>query len=328
MTRQGAIALLCLLVAACALAACSVDCAWNATGEAWLDTNGNGVWDPDERPLGNVQFHVDDTHNNYIDAAEPSITDHNGQTGLYVWMPGCPKVDLEVYAEAPAIYQPTTEKRVEVDLQQERAIVQFGFELRPGVPTPSPIGFVPITCWSFDLWDNQSTAGSGLILDLAVAPDGRIWVGKPGAVLELNPANGNVVSYDQRDGIPHSSIRAIAVSQEGTVWIGTSREVAHLEGTRWVAHPASSDGGRAQIDDIAVAPDGTVWFVGPGGATVYDPESDTWQYQVISGDDLDSDGEAVGVEAGPDDSLWFATRHSLYHREPSGSWVVHKQRAR
>lgn len=91
----------------------SADCAWLGIAKAWIDENENGYMDDGEIPLEGVSFHVDDIRNKYIDVAEPVTTDGNGDAQLDVWLPGCPDVDFEVYADVPEGYRPTTNSRLE-----------------------------------------------------------------------------------------------------------------------------------------------------------------------------------------------------------------------
>jgi streptogramin lyase len=312
------------------LGACSADCAWQATGEAWLDANGNGESDPGENPLANVVFHIDDRRNNYQDVGEYAVSDSQGKADLYVWMPGCPKVELEVYAEPPANYQPTTVDRIKVDLGEEDAHLRYGFKYRPGAPIPTPIPFVPIACWTFELGTQDLSFGDPVI-DIAAAPDGTIWATAPGSgVFRLDPVNGNVTAYTEKDGIPGPVVRAIAVDLDGTVWIGSNRGVARLVASEWVSHTVSHEVRIDEVEDIAVAPDGTLWFVGWGGVSTFEPQSGTWRYDVFGQDKLSSDWKIGGIEAGPDGSLWFVSYYDLYQLRPTAKpgetneWVVHK----
>jgi streptogramin lyase len=313
------------------LVSCSVDCAWDATGEAWLDTNGNGESDPGEGPLANVVFRVDDTLNGDQGVGDYAVSDLQGRTNLSVWMPGCPRVELEVHAEAPAMYQPTTADRIRVDLGEKAAHLRFGFTYRPGVPTPVPTPSVSITCWTFELKETPDWAYGDPVTDIVAAPDGTIWAAASGqGIFQLDPVNGNISAYTSENGLPGWVIRAVGVGHDGTIWVGTNHGTARLVDGRWVSHRFSSGGGVDEVEGIAVAPDGTVWFAGEGGTASYDPRSDVWQQNIVGRDRLSSDYKIEGVEAGSDGSLWFASYDSLYQLKPSsepgesGEWIVHK----
>ena len=115
---------LALAIAMLPLAACGADCGWSGRGEAWIDQNEDGVWDSDEVPLDGVEFAIHDAKNNAY-SPELMVSAKDGTVDLYMFLPGCPKVRLEVYVDTPAGYRPTTEPRVPV--RQEGEVARFGF---------------------------------------------------------------------------------------------------------------------------------------------------------------------------------------------------------
>ena len=106
------------------LAACAADCGWSGCGEAWIDQNEDGVWDDDEVPLDGVKFAIHDAKNNAY-SPELMVSAKDGTVDLYMFLPGCPKVKLEVYVDTPAGYRLTTEARVPVS--EEGEVARFGF---------------------------------------------------------------------------------------------------------------------------------------------------------------------------------------------------------
>jgi ligand-binding sensor domain-containing protein len=240
-------------------------------------------------------------------------------------MPGCPKVELEVRAEAPPSFEPTTTDRIQVDLREEGAHFRFGFNYRPGMPIPTPTPFVPITCWTFELNENPDFGRP--VIDIAIGPDGVIWAATSSGLFGLNPVNGSVTPYGVKDGLPYPVVRVITVAPDGMVWIGTSRGAAQMVESGWMPREVSPDTRIDEVIDITVAPDGTVWFVGWGGVSVFDPGSSAWQYDVIGPDKLGSEWRVEGIEAAPDGSLWFISYDSLYQMTlpaNSSEWIVHK----
>jgi signal transduction histidine kinase/ligand-binding sensor domain-containing protein len=66
---------------------------------------------------------------------------------------------------------------------------------------------------------------SNVILSLAAAPDGDLWVGTPDG---LNRIRGNhVVTYTSADGLPDDFIRSLLIDADGSLWIGTRRGLTH-----------------------------------------------------------------------------------------------------
>ncbi|MDE3061828.1 MAG: hypothetical protein KGJ51_02100 [Acidobacteriota bacterium] len=66
---------------------------------------------------------------------------------------------------------------------------------------------------------------SDVILSLAAAPNGDLWVGTPDG---LNRIRGSAVdAYTSADGLPDDFIRSLLVDADGSLWIGTRRGLAH-----------------------------------------------------------------------------------------------------
>jgi hypothetical protein len=92
-----------------------VDCVWLGSAKAWLDANGDGLVNNGERPLSEVEIHIDDIQNQLVDVGWPASTDKNGDARLNVLMLGCSEVLFEVYVNTPEGYRITTKPRLEVN---------------------------------------------------------------------------------------------------------------------------------------------------------------------------------------------------------------------
>jgi signal transduction histidine kinase/ligand-binding sensor domain-containing protein len=79
---------------------------------------------------------------------------------------------------------------------------------------------------------------SDVILSLAAAPNGDLWVGTPDGLNRIR--SGSVASFTSADGLPDDFIRSLLVDADGSLWIGTRRGLTHWTGgptgTRSVAH--------------------------------------------------------------------------------------------
>lgn len=104
-----------LLLLSCSSGAHGVatDCVWDGEASAWLDKNRNGIWENDEPPLAGVRFLIDDTWNHYTSVGKEAVSDGGGKASLGVWLPGCPKIEFEIYAQPPDGYLATTQARVQ-----------------------------------------------------------------------------------------------------------------------------------------------------------------------------------------------------------------------
>ncbi len=95
----------------------NTDCAWHASVRAWIDSNGDGLVNRGEPPLGSVAVHVDDTGDRLVPlgaAGWTAITDKNGDVQFNIPMPGCPATTLEIHANIPEGYRLTTPPRIQV----------------------------------------------------------------------------------------------------------------------------------------------------------------------------------------------------------------------
>jgi len=66
---------------------------------------------------------------------------------------------------------------------------------------------------------------SDVVLSLAAAPNGDLWVGTPDG---LNRIHGNRVdAFTSSDGLPDDFIRSLLADTDGSLWIGTRRGLTH-----------------------------------------------------------------------------------------------------
>ncbi len=66
---------------------------------------------------------------------------------------------------------------------------------------------------------------SNVILSLAAAPNGDLWVGTPDG---LNRIHSNRVDvFTSADGLPDDFIRSLLIDKDGSLWIGTRRGLTH-----------------------------------------------------------------------------------------------------
>jgi ligand-binding sensor domain-containing protein len=73
---------------------------------------------------------------------------------------------------------------------------------------------------------------SDVILSLAAAKNGDLWVGTPDGLNRIR--GGKVDAYTSADGLPDDFIRSLLADADGSLWIGTRRGLAH-----WATQTAS-----------------------------------------------------------------------------------------
>jgi ligand-binding sensor domain-containing protein/signal transduction histidine kinase len=66
---------------------------------------------------------------------------------------------------------------------------------------------------------------SDVILSLAAAPNGDLWVGTPDGLNRIR--RGSISSYTSADGLPDDFIRSLLADADGSLWIGTRRGLTH-----------------------------------------------------------------------------------------------------
>jgi signal transduction histidine kinase/ligand-binding sensor domain-containing protein len=105
-----------------------------------------------------------------------------------------------------------------------------------------------------------------LISSVAIAPDGSLWVGTPGAGVYC-VANQRAVHFDTANGLADNLVLSVAVDETNSVWVGTFSGGL----TRLAAGVVTRFGSRAglparPITAILPAPHGVLWLgYGDGG---------------------------------------------------------------
>lgn len=68
---------------------------------------------------------------------------------------------------------------------------------------------------------------SDVILSLAAAPDGDVWVGTADGLNLIR--HGQVQAFTSADGLPDDFVRSLLVDADNSVWVGTRRGLVHWE---------------------------------------------------------------------------------------------------
>ncbi len=71
----------------------------------------------------------------------------------------------------------------------------------------------------------QNGLASDVILSLAAAPNGDLWVGTPDGLSRIH--SGAIDTFTSADGLPDDFIRSLYVDSDGSLWIGTRHGLAH-----------------------------------------------------------------------------------------------------
>jgi len=111
------------------------------------------------------------------------------------------------------------------------------------------------------------------------------------------------------DGLPQSSVNAIAQDSSGYIWIGTFGGLARFDGVRFVPTPLRSHQKAAagtRILRLLHARDGKLWIGTQIGVVLT-----RWQGDLHLAGDFSPQGSAAILE-GEDGAIWFATCRRIY----------------
>ena len=250
------------------------DCAWSATGEAWLDANQNGEWDTDELPLEGVKFYVDDVHNQFTKVAI-GLSGQDGRGKISLWLPGCPKARLEVYSEAPGDYKLITSERVTAEASQTDAVFAFAYTYTPlTAPTPTPAPD-PISCQRFP------TANLGSFrLPIVFTDDGVAWTtGGAGqrSIIELVPDSYEAKVHSRsEDFLGQQHIYDMTLAPDGAVWLTAMSGVTRSDMKSWTTFTKDNGMHADNAQEIAVLSSKDVLVETNAGIEVLDPPTIEW----------------------------------------------------
>jgi ligand-binding sensor domain-containing protein len=137
-------------------------------------------------------------------------------------------------------------------------------------------GLVHYVDGRWEMVDPRGGSGGIYAWDLAVAPNGDVWV-----VGQDVPADDEAPSgepwlarfdgtawtiFDAGVGLPMSYIATIAAAPDGSIWAATDAGLARFDGSaRTVRFPGTWFSG------VSVAPDGSIWVNGPSGIARLEP---------------------------------------------------------
>ena len=99
---------------------------------------------------------------------------------------------------------------------------------------------------------------------LAVAPDGRLWIGSRGGIDIYNKGRRER-SLTHKDGLPSRDIRSLAFDGTGRLWIGTALGAVRYNGKSWSLRHGPRWLPNDEVRDVAFSPDGTAWVATRNG---------------------------------------------------------------
>lgn len=149
---------------------------------------------------------------------------------------------------SPPLAQPTTTRKLPVAWIVGGAVLMLIVvaalvlpQLRSAdgsTPTPLPnTETQPETAVSLNLPLGWTSWTNGNVIYSVAIHGEEIYTGGPGGVTVWNKADGTIVRrYTTADGLPDPRVNTIFVDTDGSLWVGTTSGVAHLNGTEWVVY--------------------------------------------------------------------------------------------
>ncbi|MGP8174679.1 MAG: two-component regulator propeller domain-containing protein [Terracidiphilus sp.] len=102
---------------------------------------------------------------------------------------------------------------------------------------------------------------SDVILSLAAAPNGDLWVGTPDGLNRIR--KGRIDAFTSADGLPDDFIRSLLADADGSLWIGTRRGLTHwtggVPGERMETYTQASGLGSDLVGAMARDASGDLW---------------------------------------------------------------------
>ena len=156
--------------------------------------------------------------------------------------------------------------------------------------------------------------GSALLMSVAEAPDGGVWVGCGGMVARIDPARRTIrrwASTDEVDAAPTLKVVAIAARGDGTIWLSDGSTLQIRDGSGRVLDQLRAGDGRGLVRDdgirqIASAPDGGIWFAGAQGLAMWN--AGTRRIEPVPGAPR---AESSGFALAPKGVVWIAGMGAL-----------------
>ena len=164
-------------------------------------------------------------------------------------------------------------------------------------------------------FDHVALPGAGgeepSVLSLAEGTTGDLWVGTFADGVYRVRGDGLLRHYTQADGLPGGHVRAIGVTADGTVWIGSRRGVVRIDAE-------AGAGGEPPPPAVPGLPQGLVTALAGIGADLWIGSVEG--ASVLRGDrvekiDLDAAGGGARSVFGfrqVDDAVWISTDRGLY----------------
>jgi hypothetical protein len=175
-------------------------------------------------------------------------------------------------------------------------------------------------------WQNYSAKdglGADETGDVAVTPDGMVWVATAAGISQYDPTADRWMTYPGMEFLTGPALSHLLVAPDGNLWAVTTYTIHRTvrapvvgEAPSWVVIKAGEEDKSVPLDqirDVGLAPDGSLWVAGVGverEAMVarLQPTTGTWTFYTYN---TTKGAMAVdyvmGISIAPDGSIWVST---------------------
>jgi ligand-binding sensor domain-containing protein len=152
------------------------------------------------------------------------------------------------------------------------------------------------------------------IYAIQIGRDGVQWLATDGGLLRYDPAADVWATFTGADHPILEDIWSILVSRDGTVWVGGEEGLIQGDGNSW-STPEASGNAPQFVDDLAEAPDGSLW-IAADGELVHLAEG-RWSYSAWP-----TEGWLERVAVGPDGIVWVGHDGLGRYDPATGDWQI------
>ncbi|MBK8228150.1 MAG: T9SS type A sorting domain-containing protein [Flavobacteriales bacterium] len=126
---------------------------------------------------------------------------------------------------------------------------------------------VSLHAQTFNTWGTGQGLPNADVRDVAVAPDGKIWVATASGIASFDGTTFNTYSVGSHPTFLNDDTYAIEVLDNGDVWVGTDFGLSVLQGSTFTNYTTANGLSDNEIKNIKQAPNGDVWLATINGAT-------------------------------------------------------------
>jgi ligand-binding sensor domain-containing protein len=128
---------------------------------------------------------------------------------------------------------------------------------------------------TFTTWGTGQGLPNADVRDVAVAPDGKVWVATGSGIASFDGVSFTSYSTGSHPTMLNDDTYAIEVLDNGDVWVGTDFGLSVLQGSTFTNYTTANGLSDNEIKNIKQAPNGDVWIATINGATRFSASSFT-----------------------------------------------------